>query len=44
LLESDNFLMRLARQNRGLYRYWDIEEVAGPESMADEPPLNTRRR
>ena len=29
LLESDNFLMRLARGNRGTYRYRDIGDFEG---------------
>jgi Ca-activated chloride channel family protein len=30
LLESDNFLMRLARQNQGTYRYWNVEDLSRP--------------
>jgi hypothetical protein len=39
LLDDDNFLMRLARQNHGTYRYWDIEQIAAAEELAaqDEP-------
>lgn len=35
LLEADNFLMRLARQNRGVYRYCNIEELSAPEPSAN---------
>lgn len=28
LLESDNFLMRVARQNLGTYRYWNVEDLS----------------
>jgi Ca-activated chloride channel family protein len=34
LLDDDNFLMRLARQNRGTYRYWDIEQLSNAEETA----------
>lgn len=35
-LEADNFLMRVARQNRGGYRYWDIERIGSPEAAEPE--------
>jgi hypothetical protein len=45
LLDDDNFLMRLARQNRGTYRYWDIEQLSNagePAGAEDRPPVTTR--